>query len=63
MSIDIDLGKLLIGACAFIVTLSINRNIKRIDTMNEKLDLLAIDLAQLKGSIAGRFVINNVEKR
>jgi len=60
MNIDIDLSKVVIGACTFIITLVVHRNIKRFDSMDDKLDKLALDLAELKGSISGRFVLNDV---
>jgi len=61
MNIDLDIGKILIASCTFIITVFINRNIKRIDSMSEKIDQLGLDMAELRGSISGRFIINDVK--
>lgn len=59
MNIDLDLGKLMLGICTFVVTLYINRNIKQLDSLNEKLEHISVELAELRGSISGRFVLND----
>jgi len=60
MNIDLDISKMIIGACTFIITFAVNRNIRRMDALDEKLERLSLDMAELKGSISGRFVINEV---
>jgi hypothetical protein len=59
MNVELDVGKIVIGILSFFVTFSIHRSIKRMDAINEKLEQLSIDLAELKGSVSGRFVIND----
>lgn len=63
MNVDIDFGKIVMGFIAFIFTMFINRNVKRMDDIGEKLDRVTIELAELKGSITGRFVIDDKEHK
>lgn len=63
MTLDLDLGKIVMGFIMFAFTLYVNRNMKQIDSMNDKIDRLSNELSEIKGAITNRFVIGGSEKR
>lgn len=59
MSTNVDLGKLILGILTFIVTFFINEKLKKLNELDKQLKEIAEDLAELRGSISGRFVIRD----